>query len=176
MAASSFFWKWCGAVESNRFRFKFFSLFKRKSHDLRQAAYFSPPVKWGKLLFLWLLWELRGEIFKSIQQSTDHRLVPEERHILFGVCVSLYMAGNQQKFVESIIKLWHKQKQPSQTWFSLSFFFFFAFSRAAPEAYGGPPARDWIGAAASGLRQSHSNAGSEPHLQPTPQLTAGPDP
>ena len=25
-------------------------------------------------------------------------------------------------------------------------------------------------------RQSHSNAGSEPRLQPTPQLTATPDP
>ena len=35
---------------------------------------------------------------------------------------------------------------------------------------GGP-----IGAIATGLRQSHSNAGDEPHLQPTPQLTAKPD-
>ena len=29
-----------------------------------------------------------------------------------------------------------------------------------------------IGATAAGLRQSHSNAGSEPCLRPTPQLTA----
>uniref|UniRef100_A0A4X1VD89 COMM domain-containing protein 6 n=1 Tax=Sus scrofa TaxID=9823 RepID=A0A4X1VD89_PIG len=28
-----------------------------------------------------------------------------------------------------------------------------------------------IGAVATGLHQSHSNGGSEPHLQPTPQLT-----
>ena len=53
--------------------------------------------------------------------------------------------------------------------------FFFAISWAAPAAYGGSQARGWIGAVATGLRQSHSNAGSEPHLQPTPQLTATQD-
>ena len=63
--------------------------------------------------------------------------------------------------------------------FSLSlslFFFTFAFSRAAPVAHGGSQARGLIGAIASSLCQSHSNAGSEPGLQPTPQLTATPDP
>ena len=53
---------------------------------------------------------------------------------------------------------------------------FFAFSRAAPAAYGGSQARGLIGAVATGLRQSHSNTGSEPRLRPTPQLTATPDP
>ena len=43
-------------------------------------------------------------------------------------------------------------------------------------AYGGSQARGLIGAVAAGLRQRHSNAGSEPHLQPTPQLMARPDP
>ena len=60
----------------------------------------------------------------------------------------------------------------------LSFFFFFclfSFSRSAPAAYGGSQARGQIGAVASGLRLSHSNAGSEPCLQSTPQLTATPD-
>ena len=60
-----------------------------------------------------------------------------------------------------------------------SFFFFFclfAFSRAAPTAYGGSQARGPIRAVAAGLHQSHSNAGSESHLQPTPQLMATPDP
>ena len=50
-----------------------------------------------------------------------------------------------------------------------------AISWAAPAAYGGSQARGPIGAVATGLRQSHSNAGSEPRLQPTPQLTAMPD-
>ena len=51
-----------------------------------------------------------------------------------------------------------------------------AISWAAPTAYGGSQARGLIGAVATGLRQSHSNAGSEPSLQPTPQLTATLDP
>ena len=58
------------------------------------------------------------------------------------------------------------------------FFFFFClydFSRAAPTACGGSQARGLIGAIAAGLRQSHSNVGSELRLQPTPQLTATPD-
>ena len=54
-------------------------------------------------------------------------------------------------------------------------FCLFAISWAAPTAYGGSQARGPIGAVAAGLRQSHSNAGSEPRLQPTPQLTATPD-
>ena len=59
-----------------------------------------------------------------------------------------------------------------------SFFFFFLLFRSAPTAYGGSQARGPIGATAAGLRhrQSHSNAGSEPRLRPTPQLTAMPDP
>ena len=62
----------------------------------------------------------------------------------------------------------------------LSYFFFFfclfAISWAAPAAYGGSQAWGRIGAVATGLHQSHSNAGSELRLQPTPQLTATPDP
>ena len=52
----------------------------------------------------------------------------------------------------------------------------FAISRAASAAYGGSQARGLIGATAAGLHQSHSNARSEPRLQPTAQLTASPDP
>jgi len=54
-------------------------------------------------------------------------------------------------------------------------FVFLLFLWAAPAAYGGSQARGPIGAVATGLRQSHSNTGSEPRLQPTPQLTATPD-
>ena len=56
------------------------------------------------------------------------------------------------------------------------FFYLFAFSRAVPEAYGGSQARGQIGAVATSLRHSHSNAGSRPHLRPTPQLMATLDP
>ena len=53
------------------------------------------------------------------------------------------------------------------------FFCLFAISWAAPAAYGGSQARGPIGAVATGLRQSHSNAGPEPRLQPTPQAAHG---
>ena len=55
------------------------------------------------------------------------------------------------------------------------FFVFLLFLWAAPAAYGGSQARGPIGAVATGLHQSHSNAGSEPRLQPTLQLTETPD-
>ena len=44
--------------------------------------------------------------------------------------------------------------------------------RATPVIYGGSQARGQIGAVATGLHHSHSNARSEPHLRPTPQLMA----
>ena len=55
-------------------------------------------------------------------------------------------------------------------------FFFFGLFRAVPVAHEGSQPRGPIGAVASGLRLSHSNTGSEPHLRPTIQLTATPDP
>ena len=42
-------------------------------------------------------------------------------------------------------------------------FIYFVFSRAAPAAYGGSQARGLIGATATRLRHSHSNAGSLTH-------------
>ena len=58
------------------------------------------------------------------------------------------------------------------------FFFFsfclFFFAGAIPSTHGGSQARGWIGAVATS--HSHSNAGCEPHLQPTPHFTATPDP
>ena len=48
--------------------------------------------------------------------------------------------------------------------------------RAASTAYGSSPVRDWIGATAVGLRNSHSNAGSQQRLRPTLHFTAMQDP
>ena len=58
--------------------------------------------------------------------------------------------------------------------FSLSFFF--CLFRAAPTAYGGSQARGLIGAVATGLYHSHSNAGSKLHLQLTPEPLTTLDP
>ena len=52
----------------------------------------------------------------------------------------------------------------------------FCLFRAAHTAHRGSQARRQIAAVAAGLHQSHSNAGSEPRLWPTPQFTATPDP
>ena len=56
------------------------------------------------------------------------------------------------------------------------FFCFFLLFRAALAACGGSQARCPIRATAAALPHSHSNMGSELHLQPTPQLTAMLDP
>ena len=55
-------------------------------------------------------------------------------------------------------------------------FCLFCLFRAAPVANGGSQASGLIRATAAGLCHSHGNARSEPHLWPTPQLTAMPDP
>ena len=54
---------------------------------------------------------------------------------------------------------------------SYTHFSFCLFFRAGVAAYGGFQAKGRVGAVAG-----HSNAGYEPCLQPTPQLTATPDP
>ena len=51
----------------------------------------------------------------------------------------------------------------------LYIFFFWSFFRVAPMAHGGSQARGRIRVVAAGLRQSYSNARSEPCLRPTPQ-------
>ena len=51
-------------------------------------------------------------------------------------------------------------------------FYSFCFFRTALRAYGGSQARGLIGAVAAGLHHSHSHAGSELRLRPTPQRTA----
>ena len=64
--------------------------------------------------------------------------------------------------------------------FSLLFqFLWFPLQRKddpAPAAYGGSQARGRVRAVATGLHHNHSNARSEPHLQPTSQLMATLDP
>ena len=56
-----------------------------------------------------------------------------------------------------------------------SFFFFLVFLGPHPQ-HGSSQARGRVRAAAMGLHHSHSNRGSEPHLRPTPQFMATPDP
>ena len=55
-------------------------------------------------------------------------------------------------------------------------FFCFCPLRAPLATHGSSQTRGWIWAAAANLLYSHSNAGSEPCLQPTAQFTVTPDP
>ena len=55
-------------------------------------------------------------------------------------------------------------------------FFVFVFLGPHTPTYGGSQAKGQIGAVVTGLQHSCSNTGSEPRLQPTPQLTAMSDP
>ena len=54
------------------------------------------------------------------------------------------------------------------------YIYIYSLFRATPAAYGGSWARGLTGAGAASLY--HNNTGSEPHLWPTPQLIAMPDP
>ena len=60
--------------------------------------------------------------------------------------------------------------------FKIFIFYLFIYFLTILAAYGGSQARDRIRATAAGLGHNHSNAGSEQHLRPIPQLTATPDP
>ena len=60
--------------------------------------------------------------------------------------------------------------------FYLFIFYFFVFLELYLQHTGDSQARGPSEAVATGLHQSHSNAGSEPCLRPMPQLTAMLDP
>ena len=64
------------------------------------------------------------------------------------------------------------------TWICTIFFFFvfLPFLRLLPAAYGGSQARSLIGVVVTSLCHSRSYAGSQPYMQPTPQLIATPNP
>ena len=120
-----------------------------------------------------LAWEppyATGAALKSKQQ--------QQQSVLKGLPVSIQRPSwTSQRQAAGDENYFSKVRFCGVFFVGLFVFCLFAFSRAAPAAYGGSQARGPIGAVATGLRQSHSNAGSEPpRLQPTPQPTAAPNP
>ena len=91
---------------------------------------------------------------------------------LHNVICQLYLNKARKKHLNIKTKLIIKSDLATVKFFC----FFFLLFRAALAAYGDSQARGRIGAVAVSLCQNHSNAGSKPHLQPTSQLTAMPDP
>ena len=90
--------------------------------------------------------------------------------------MSVTMCSYKSYFIALGLFEWEDRTRFSSQGPTIIKFFFFCLFRAAPAAYGGSQARGLIGAVAAGLRQSHSNVGSKPSLQPASQLTATPDP
>ena len=89
-------------------------------------------------------------------------------------CFSCQFAGNhifKSQLIQFACQSPHWPFLPNFLFLFLSFLFF----RPTPAACGGSQARSSIRAVATSLRQSHSIAGFEPPLQPTPQITATPD-
>ena len=82
--------------------------------------------------------------------------------------------GDRDKLLEEEAALWDRSCGNSRA--VIMCVCLFTFPRAAPMANGDSQARGLIGAVATGLHHSHSDAGSKQHLQPTPQLTATQDP
>ena len=76
---------------------------------------------------------------------------------------------------ESVITLWWQKGDFFFFLFSLSLFFF-AFWGPHLQHMEIPTLGSQIRTTAASLHHSHSNLGSEPHLWPTPQLMAMPDP
>ena len=90
---------------------------------------------------------------------------PHASHANFGTPV--------QKLSFEISK---KSKKCENTEISCYFILLIYFFRTTPVAYGSSQVRGRVGAVAASLHHSHSNTGSNMHLQPTPQLMAMPDP
>ena len=115
-------------------------------------------------------------IVASMERMCVYVCVRERAHALN----CLYMRRNQSL----LVGLQGESKTPwkpifipidlETVLFTIFFFFFFCLSRAVPAAYVGSQARGWLGAVAAD--HSHSKAGSELRLWPTPQLPATPDP
>ena len=148
----------------------------------------SPKLQWLPLttryqktkLWYFIAWHLNVKIHQA------HLEFPASRHLLVtflyirsSSVLSLCLGWAQMlPLPRRVLTRYPWPKDLSLLWLLEQFFlFFFLFLfRAAPMPYGSSQARGRSGATAADLHHSHSNMGSEPHLQPTPQVTATPDP
>ena len=100
-----------------------------------------------------------------VQQSTDSKT---EKEIWSHISVRF-------NFLVSSLSIVTIFKHRANTGFFVCLFVCL-FWHIRARAYGSSQARGWIGAVATGLHHSHSNAESESCLWPTPQLNATLDP
>ena len=119
---------------------------------------------WDVNWFSWIISSSSTTIFQNELILLTHVLTHEGNVVL--ISKALVVA------IDTISKC----EFQSPACFLFLLFCLFGIFGAVPSAYGDSQARDQIGAVAADLPQSHSNAGSGPRLQPTPQLMAMLDP
>ena len=138
-----------------------FQLFRERGGDFLELGHCPLfALLWSACELSWCLWACRlaANVLQLAQNEAHHPLEVKSSTILDLAGFSEFMLC------------------PQWLSLSLSLFFFFAFFRAAPAAYAGPQARSLIRDTAAGHSHSHRNARSKLCLQPTPWLTATPDP
>ena len=109
-----------------------------------------------------------GSAWERAQHAQESQLVRPDHGK--RVCRRISGHGIKDRRLEGILE--DRKQSATVERYSLIFFFFMA----APAACRSAQARGPTGAAAAGLRYSHSNARSELHLRPTLQLLATLDP
>ena len=130
------------------------------------------------ILRLWLESCVLGVWSRDTLEVSEETENPDE-HGVFGkkqMWVVFSLRGDWMMISQR--KLWNQDNERRGLLFEhlLLFFFFPGLFRAIPTAYGSSQVRGQIRVGATGLRHSHSNAISEPHLWPTLQLAVTPDP
>ena len=122
--------------------------------------------------------QARGQI-RAVATSLchSHGNMGSEPNVLMDTSQVFLNTEPWQELLKLIIFYWNKhtyRKEEIPRCIGQRLLFF--LSRATPTAYGSSQARSRIRSAVASLHHIHSNAGSKLHLQPTPQLTAMPDP
>ena len=121
--------------------------------------------KWDTAPLATLVWMARTELLtpgaheRELYPTTQHVYRQNRLPVLFSFPLGVDFSNHN-----------HNDKASADV-FCFGFFLFVCFVflfRAALVAYGSSQARGWIGGVAASLHHSHSSAGSEPRLQPTP--------
>uniref|UniRef100_A0A8D1KG20 Adenosine deaminase n=1 Tax=Sus scrofa TaxID=9823 RepID=A0A8D1KG20_PIG len=95
--------------------------------------------------------------------------IKPETILYYGRKRGIALPANTPEELQDVIGM---DKPLSLPAFLAKFDYYMPAIASAPVAYGSSQVRCRIGAAAAGLRHSHSSLGSEPRLQPAPQLMA----
>ena len=111
---------------------------------------------------MWVISHYGFDLHFPNNSNADHLLM-----YILAICVSSlerYPFSSSAYFLIGLFNFFALELYEFFIFYLFFYFCLFAFSRAAPAAHGGSQARGLIGAVATSLCQSHSNAGSKPRL------------